>query len=83
MFKKRNKPRGFIKLSKGIAHRLHPYLEILDKTKVPFEGWYHMQEKYFFVMYGVEMEKGMFTQRPEFIVDIIKEYEGDFHDVLC
>lgn len=83
MFKSRKSPPMVIKLSKGIANRIHPYLEILDKTKVPFEGWFHREEKYFFILYGINMEKGMFTQRPEFIVDIIKEYEGDFHDILC
>ena len=82
MFNKRKKPQGFLKLSKGIANRLHPFLEVLDKTKVPFEGWYHMQEKYFCILYGINMEKGLYSANPACVADTIKEYEGDNYDIL-
>ena len=76
------KQRGFLKLKKGIVQNLHPDLKILDETDVPFEGWFNLDLKFFYINYGFDnMEKGVISQTVKFVVQVIKEYEHDNPDI--
>ena len=76
------KQRGFLKLKKGIVQNLHPDLKILDETDIPFEGWFNLDLKFFYINYGFDnMEKGVISQTVKFVVQVIKEYEHDNPDI--
>lgn len=76
-----NKPeRGFIKLKKGIVQNLHPDLRVLDDTFIPFEGWFNLDLKFFYIDYGFKGEqKAVLTHSVKSIVELIKEYETDHY----
>jgi hypothetical protein len=70
--------RGFLKLRKGLVQNLHPELKVLDETFVPFEGYFHLDERFFYINYGYNnLDKGILSGDVKFIVKIIKEYEQD------
>ena len=70
--------RGFLKLRKGLVQNLKPESKILDDTFVPFEGYFHLDERFFYINYGFNnLDKGILSGDVKFIVKIIKEYEKD------
>lgn len=70
--------RGFLKLKKGIIRNLHPELKVLDETDIPFEGWFNLDLKFFYVNFGYNhFERGIMTPFVSSIVQVIKEYERD------
>jgi len=77
----KQKNRGFLKLKKGIVQNLHPDLKILDDTNVPFEGWYNLDLKFFYINYGYDnLEKGVISHTVKFVVQVVKEYEQDYKE---
>lgn len=74
----KQKNRGFLRLRKGIIQNLHPDLKILDETRIPFEGLFHLDQRFFYINYGYKnLEKGVLTQSIKFIIQVFKEYEQD------
>jgi hypothetical protein len=70
-------PRGYLRLRKGIIANLHPKLKILDDTFIKFEGLFDLDNRFFYISYGENLEKGILTHDVNTIVMIIKEYETD------
>lgn len=72
--------RGFLKLKKGIVGNIHPLLSFLDSTTVPFQGWFELDEKFFYIEYGIinngRHEKAILSKSVERIVDDFKRYGG-------
>ncbi len=67
----------FIKLKKGFIKNLHPVLEFLDNTNVPFNGWFSRKYKYFIIEYGYgESMKTIITTDVKNIMQDILYYEG-------
>jgi hypothetical protein len=67
----------FIKLKKGFIKNLHPVLEFLDNTTVPFNGWFSRKYKYFIIEYGYgESMKTIITTDVKNIMQDILYYEG-------
>lgn len=74
------KLRGFLRLKKGIVQNLHPDLKILDETNIPFEGWFNLDKKFFYINYGYNnLEKGVISHTVKFVVQVIREYEQENH----
>jgi hypothetical protein len=72
--------RGFIKLRKGIVQNLHPDLKVLDDTFIPFDGWFNLDLKFFYIDYGYrDNMKAILTHSVKSIVEVIKEYEKDHY----
>jgi hypothetical protein len=67
----------FIKLKKGFIKNLHPVLEFLDNTTVPFNGWFSRKYKYFYIEYGYgESMRTIVTTDVKNIMQDILFYEG-------
>jgi hypothetical protein len=67
----------FIKLKKGFIKNLHPVLEFLDTTTVPFNGWFSRKYKYFYIEYGYgESMRTIVTTDVKSIIQDILYYEG-------
>ena len=67
----------FIKLKKGFIKNLHPVLEFLDNTTVPFNGWFSRKYKYFYIEYGYgESMRTIVTTNVKNIMQDILFFEG-------
>lgn len=79
----KNQHRGFLKLRKGIIQNLHPELRVLDETNIPFEGYFHLDQRFFYINYGWDnLEKGVLSGTVKFIIQVFKEYEHDNKEIL-
>lgn len=73
--------RGMIKLRKGIIGNLHPSLSFLDKEDIPFEGWFDLDQRFFYIEYGTinrgRYERGIMTPYVENIVHDIRDWQQE------
>jgi len=79
MAKKQN--RGMVKLRKGIIGNLHPSLGFLDKEDIPFEGWFDLDQKFFYIEFGNinrgRYERGVLATYVESVVHDIREWQKE------
>jgi len=77
----KNQDRGMIKLRKGIIGNLHPTLTFLDKDDIPFQGWFDLDKKFFYIEYGTinsgQYERGVITTDVDSVVHDIKEWQRE------
>lgn len=65
--------RGFLKIRKGIAQNLHPDLKILDDTFIPFDGYFNLDERFFYISYGCNnLEKLCFLLILNLLLKLLK-----------
>lgn len=73
--------RGIVKLRKGLIGNLHPSLEFLDKEEIPFQGWFDLDQKFFFIEYGTinrgRYEKSILTTFVENVVKDIRAWQRE------
>ena len=68
----KNPRQGFQNFKSGECHLLHPSFEILDKNNCNM--LYELENKVFYITYGIGHKKELITQSIDTVVEVIQSY---------